>query len=242
MPTLFRCSSCVAPPQLDKEERRFLLLAALLLPLRALQHVPPRGKPGPATAAVIRDSLKWRVKVGWPQGGSSGKSTNCGVTAPSAPARLPFQGKHAHNPSDLLCAGGSELESIALRYLRCSSLCCDSLCRWPPGRQDIDMTAALHDTAAEFARAHALLNDGAGAAAAAAAAAAADGSEAGQDVRVVLGQAIRKLKQHWKLGERIGRRGSMAGGGVVVGVGVAEFVPALGGKMNEKPRRSPASS
>lgn len=64
------------------------------------------------------------------------------------------------------------------------------------------MTAALHEAAAEFARAHALLNNGAGAAAAAAATAA-DGSEAGQDVRVVLGQAIRKLKQHWKLGKRV---------------------------------------
>lgn len=59
------------PLQLDKEERRFLLLAALLLPLRALQHVPPRGKPAPATAVVIRDSLKWRVKVRVRAGGSS---------------------------------------------------------------------------------------------------------------------------------------------------------------------------
>ncbi|PNH11388.1 CCA tRNA nucleotidyltransferase, mitochondrial [Tetrabaena socialis] len=107
--------------QLDKEERRFLLLAALLLPLRALQHSPPKGKPVPATAAIIRDSLKWRVK-------------------------------------------------------------------------DIDMTAVLHDTAAELAAAHAVLQGGE----AAAAATAAEGGA--RDVRMILGHAIRKLKQHWKLG------------------------------------------
>ncbi|GFR42511.1 hypothetical protein Agub_g3403 [Astrephomene gubernaculifera] len=106
--------------ELDKDERRFLLLAALLLPLRGLQAPAAKGKSQPATAALIRDSLKWRVK-------------------------------------------------------------------------DIEMTAVLHDTAAELAAAHAVLKEGSGGA---------EGSGGGvqQDVRVMLGQAIRKLKQHWKLG------------------------------------------
>jgi hypothetical protein len=111
--------------QLDKDDRRFLLLAALMLPLRGLAVPAAKGKSVPATAAIIRDSLKWRVK-------------------------------------------------------------------------DIEMTAALHETAAELAVAHAVLRRGAGAAGEGQAAAAADGE---QDVRVMLGQAIRKLKQHWKLGK-----------------------------------------
>ncbi|GLC34026.1 hypothetical protein PLESTB_000830000 [Pleodorina starrii] len=109
--------------ELDKDERRFLLLAALLLPLRGLQVPAAKGKPVPATAALIRDSLKWRVK-------------------------------------------------------------------------DIEMTTALHDTAAELAAAHAVLLRGG----AAAAVGGGEGDGAQQDVRVMLGQAIRKLKQHWKLG------------------------------------------
>ncbi|PNW70586.1 hypothetical protein CHLRE_17g726000v5 [Chlamydomonas reinhardtii] len=108
--------------EMDKEERRFLLLAALLLPLRGLQHQPPKGKPVPATAALIRDALKWRVK-------------------------------------------------------------------------DIEMSAALAEAAVELAAAHAVLVKGA----AEGQAAAADGG-AEPDVRIMLGQVIRKLKQHWKLG------------------------------------------
>ncbi|KXZ51707.1 hypothetical protein GPECTOR_11g156 [Gonium pectorale] len=114
--------------KMDKDERRFLLLAALMLPLRELQHSPPKGRPVPAAAALIRDSLKWRVK-------------------------------------------------------------------------DIEMTAVLHDTAAELAAAHAALRQGrdGGADAGVGEAGAGKGGEA-RDVRVMLGQAIRKLKQHWKLG------------------------------------------
>ncbi|KAG2449718.1 hypothetical protein HYH02_005245 [Chlamydomonas schloesseri] len=109
--------------EVDKEERRFLLLAALLLPLRGLQYQPPKGKPVPATAALIRDSLKWRVK-------------------------------------------------------------------------DIEMSAALAEAAAELAAAHAVLVKGGGGEGAATA-----GQQGpGQDVRIMLGQVIRKLKQHWKLG------------------------------------------
>lgn len=48
--------------QLSNEDRRALLLAALLLPLRQLQAAGAKGKPGPASAAIIRDSLKWRNK------------------------------------------------------------------------------------------------------------------------------------------------------------------------------------
>ncbi|EFJ52690.1 hypothetical protein VOLCADRAFT_85925, partial [Volvox carteri f. nagariensis] len=113
--------ACALGLQMDKEERRFLLLAALLLPLRDLRAPAAKGKPVPATAALIRDSIKWRVK-------------------------------------------------------------------------DIEMTGALHDAAAELAAAHAVLSKGA----AAGSVDAAPGRE--QDVRVMLGQAIRKLKQHWKLG------------------------------------------
>ncbi|KAG2428655.1 hypothetical protein HXX76_011360 [Chlamydomonas incerta] len=111
--------------EMDKEERRFLLLAALLLPLRGLQHQPPKGKPVPATAALIRDSLKWRVK-------------------------------------------------------------------------DIEMSGALAEAAAELAAAHALLVKGSSAEGPAEGAGAAGQQE--HDVRVMLGQVIRKLKQHWKLG------------------------------------------
>ncbi|GIL78763.1 hypothetical protein Vretifemale_8171 [Volvox reticuliferus] len=125
--------------EMDKDERRFLLLAALLLPLRGLQIPAAKGKLTPATAALIRDALKWRVK-------------------------------------------------------------------------DIEMTAALHDAAAELAMAHTALLKGAGGGVDAAAAAVngeeetsgtAVGCKAGgeHDVRVILGQSIRKLKQHWKLGK-----------------------------------------
>ncbi|GIL45308.1 hypothetical protein Vafri_2575 [Volvox africanus] len=113
--------------EMDKDERRFLLLAALLLPLRSLQIPAAKGKLTPATAALIRDSLKWRVK-------------------------------------------------------------------------DIEMTAALHDAAAELAAAHTVLLKGTGGGVGGPEDAA--GGKAGEepDVRVILGQAIRKLKQHWKLG------------------------------------------
>ncbi|GLI66087.1 hypothetical protein VaNZ11_009809 [Volvox africanus] len=117
--------------EMDKDERRFLLLAALLLPLRGLQIPAAKGKLTPATAALIRDSLKWRVK-------------------------------------------------------------------------DIEMTAALHDAAAELALAHSSLIKGTGGGGGGQedASGAAAGGKAGEepDVRVILGQAIRKLKQHWKLG------------------------------------------
>ncbi|KAG2501325.1 hypothetical protein HYH03_001118 [Edaphochlamys debaryana] len=118
--------------QLDKDERRFLLLAALMLPLRGLAVPGAKGKPTPAPAALIRDSLKWRVK-------------------------------------------------------------------------DIEMSAALAEAAAELAAAHAVLNDRAGAGVGADVGAGVGGGGAAEggevaDVRVMLGQVIRKLKQHWRLG------------------------------------------
>jgi hypothetical protein len=57
-----------ALPLLSKEERRLLLLAATLLPLRGAQTTEGasgRGsssRPHPAAAAVVRSSLKWRAK------------------------------------------------------------------------------------------------------------------------------------------------------------------------------------
>ncbi|KAF5829609.1 hypothetical protein DUNSADRAFT_15848 [Dunaliella salina] len=48
--------------QLDKEESRFLLLAALLLPLRNCVVPGPKNKPTPASAAIVRESIKWRTK------------------------------------------------------------------------------------------------------------------------------------------------------------------------------------
>ena len=48
--------------QLEKEELRFLLLAALLLPLRACMVPGPKGKPTPAAAFIAREAIKWRTK------------------------------------------------------------------------------------------------------------------------------------------------------------------------------------
>lgn len=48
-------------PDLDKDDRRLFLLAALLLPLRRCTHTV-KGKQVPVSSAIIRDSLKWRVK------------------------------------------------------------------------------------------------------------------------------------------------------------------------------------
>lgn len=44
--------------QLDKDERRALLLSALLLPLRQLKY-SVKGKEWPVSSFVVRDSLKW---------------------------------------------------------------------------------------------------------------------------------------------------------------------------------------
>lgn len=125
--------------QLDKDERRFVLLAALLMPLRGLQLPAVKGKQVTATAAVIRDSLKWRVK-------------------------------------------------------------------------DIEMTAALHDAAVELVAAHAVLRCSSvdGSANAASGGSGVNSSVGEQDFRVMLGHAIRKLKQHWRLGEEGGQTGEEA--------------------------------
>lgn len=48
--------------QLSEEERRLFLLAALLLPLRLLAYNVKANKQQPASAHIIRESLKWRVK------------------------------------------------------------------------------------------------------------------------------------------------------------------------------------
>eukprot|EP00878_Enallax_costatus_P025390 GHUV01027165.1.p1 GENE.GHUV01027165.1~~GHUV01027165.1.p1 ORF type:complete len:349 (+),score=115.59 GHUV01027165.1:497-1543(+) len=48
--------------ELSPEDRRLLLLAALLLPLRSLSYSVKANKQQPATAYIIRESLKWRVK------------------------------------------------------------------------------------------------------------------------------------------------------------------------------------
>jgi len=48
--------------QIEKEEQRFLLLAALLLPLRLCVVTGPKGKPCPASAVVVREAIKWRSK------------------------------------------------------------------------------------------------------------------------------------------------------------------------------------
>ena len=44
--------------QLDLEERRFLLLAALMLPLRRMQAAAGKGKPLPLSSVIIRDAIK----------------------------------------------------------------------------------------------------------------------------------------------------------------------------------------
>lgn len=48
-------------PQLSVEERRLLMLSALLLPLRKLQY-KFKNKQAPATGFIIRESIKWRTK------------------------------------------------------------------------------------------------------------------------------------------------------------------------------------
>ncbi|KAL6752468.1 hypothetical protein V8C86DRAFT_1813983, partial [Haematococcus lacustris] len=68
-----RCLACMAAAegllrsqgevQLDLEERRFLLLAALLLPLaQATAPGGPKGKRSPVSNHIIRESIKWRAK------------------------------------------------------------------------------------------------------------------------------------------------------------------------------------
>eukprot|EP00879_Flechtneria_rotunda_P017089 GHRR01017897.1.p1 GENE.GHRR01017897.1~~GHRR01017897.1.p1 ORF type:complete len:250 (+),score=108.62 GHRR01017897.1:245-994(+) len=48
--------------ELSVDSRRLFLLAALLLPLRSMQYNFKANKQQPASAHVIRESLKWRVK------------------------------------------------------------------------------------------------------------------------------------------------------------------------------------
>ena len=48
--------------QLSVEERRLLLLAALLLPLRKLTYTVKGNKQAPASAFIIREAVKWRGK------------------------------------------------------------------------------------------------------------------------------------------------------------------------------------
>lgn len=48
--------------QLTPEDKRLLLLAALLLPLRVLSYPVKANKQQPASAHIIRESLKWRTK------------------------------------------------------------------------------------------------------------------------------------------------------------------------------------
>lgn len=49
--------------QLEQEERRFFLLAALLLPLRQVSApTGPKGKAQPVSQHVIREAIKWRAK------------------------------------------------------------------------------------------------------------------------------------------------------------------------------------
>jgi len=47
---------------LEAEERRFLMLAALLLPLRGVTVDGAKNKPVAATVHIVRDSIKWRTK------------------------------------------------------------------------------------------------------------------------------------------------------------------------------------
>lgn len=47
--------------QLSVEERRLLLLSALLLPLRKLRY-KVKNKQAPATGFIIRESIKWRTR------------------------------------------------------------------------------------------------------------------------------------------------------------------------------------
>lgn len=54
-----RCLVCFL--QLSVEERRLLLLSALLLPLRKLTY-KIKNKQVPATGFIIRESIKWRTK------------------------------------------------------------------------------------------------------------------------------------------------------------------------------------
>lgn len=49
--------------QLDQEERRFLLLSALLLPLaQCTAPTGPKGKQLPVVQYIVRESIKWRAK------------------------------------------------------------------------------------------------------------------------------------------------------------------------------------
>lgn len=51
-----------SPPEAGAAERRFTLLAALLLPLRHAIAPGPKGKPQSMASHIIRDSLKWKVR------------------------------------------------------------------------------------------------------------------------------------------------------------------------------------
>jgi len=67
------CVECMAAAEairvsqgvtLDNEERRYFLLAALLLPLRQCTTIAAKGKPAPVSTHIVRESLKWRAKDG----------------------------------------------------------------------------------------------------------------------------------------------------------------------------------
>jgi hypothetical protein len=50
--------------QLEPEELRFFLLAALLLPLRRVEVAGQKNKKVPAAVSIVRDAIKWRSKDG----------------------------------------------------------------------------------------------------------------------------------------------------------------------------------
>jgi len=49
-------------PSLEADARRQILLAALLLPLRAAEVVSAKGKTQTMSSHIVRDSLKWKAK------------------------------------------------------------------------------------------------------------------------------------------------------------------------------------
>jgi hypothetical protein len=187
--------------QLDQEERRFLLLSALLLPLaQCTSPTGPKGKQLPVVQYIVRESIKWRAK-------DADTSVLLHETVRRGSAEL-RGGSFAKLAAILLArtelpaceAVASPAQQGQVATVSCCCNLCTEACvyrRYEPLHVSSNADTTHHcnpfvPQAAELMAVHQQLSSsGAGTI---------DGQSAPDSVKLALGNAIRKLKQHWRLG------------------------------------------
>lgn len=153
--------------QLDKEERRFFLLAALLLPLRLCSAPGAKGKPQPVSTHIVREAVKWRAK-------DAEMTVLLHETVGACGHACMLVWKNAW----LLQGNGGPTKPRSSCVMHDEATAHNTL-----------VSAHAHAQASELLGVYKGLTEA--------------GSEAAAPdaVKVAMGNAIRKLKQHWRLGE-----------------------------------------